>query len=115
MADTLSIAGSVAGLISLSIEVTKIAKKYVRNVKSAPEEIKDLAVQAEALSDVLAKLRDDAAEDVFQPDSCLFSVFKHCNSQLGRLSGPPVSVITRLFYVKTLIRSYAHMPTSVDI
>lgn len=60
-------------------------QEYVSNVKAAPEEIKYLAIQAEALSEILAKLRDDAAEDVFQPDSYLFSVLKHCDSQLRRL------------------------------
>lgn len=86
MADPLSIAASVAGLISLSVEVTKIANEYASSVKSAPEEIKELAIQTEALSQVLVKLRDDAAEDVFQPNSYLCSVLEYCESQLKGLS-----------------------------
>jgi hypothetical protein len=88
--DPFTLATGVAGLLNLSSEIVKITKEYVRCVKSAPEEIHDLGLQANALSDVLGKLmaflRSDAAERItFQPDSQLYLILEHCRRQLESL------------------------------
>jgi hypothetical protein len=56
MADPLSISASVAGLLSLTIELTKSLNNYISGVKSAPEDSKRLCTETEALSAVLEKL-----------------------------------------------------------
>jgi hypothetical protein len=60
MADPLSIAGGVAALLSLSIQMTGILQKYVSSVKNARKVAKDLTDRLTALTSVLEHLEQFA-------------------------------------------------------
>lgn len=57
MADPLSIAGSIAGLISLTDTAFRLVFKYARSVANAEQEVKLLADELQALAGVLQSLR----------------------------------------------------------
>jgi cell division control protein 24 len=57
MSDPLSIAASVAGLISLANEIGKIIASYVSSVKSAPDDAERLRTELTALSFGLEQMR----------------------------------------------------------
>lgn len=54
--DPLSIAASVAGLVSLSIEAGKIFGEYYMSAKNAPRAIQDIKTELESLSIILERL-----------------------------------------------------------
>jgi hypothetical protein len=58
MSDPLSIAASVAGLASLSLEVAKIARRDITTIANAPNEVTQLVEKLERLSDVLDFIRE---------------------------------------------------------
>lgn len=62
MADALSVAGSIAGLISLADTVFRLVFKYARSAINAKQEVKLLADEIQALAGVLQSLRLLAAE-----------------------------------------------------
>jgi len=85
--DPFTIATGVAGILSLGIQITQITNEYIKSVKSAPKEVQDLAIQTNALIDVLKKLeeflRSGSAEHItFQPDSGLQLVLNNCQTKL---------------------------------
>ena len=57
MADPLSIAGSVAGIISLSDAVFRKLFRYVKDVKNADKEVRELKNEVASLNGVLHNLR----------------------------------------------------------
>ncbi|KAF2811526.1 ankyrin [Mytilinidion resinicola] len=57
MADPLSVAGSIAGLISVADTVFRLVFKYARSAINAKEEVKTLADEIQALAGVLQSLR----------------------------------------------------------
>src|SRR3954453_5617480 len=56
MIEPFSLATGIVGILNLSIEITTIAKEYVGSARQAPNEVQDLALQTDSLSDVLKKL-----------------------------------------------------------
>lgn len=89
MIDPFSLATGIAGVLSLSIENTRITKEYLGSVKSAPKEVQDLLLKSSALGDVLEQpvefLRSDAAQQIaFQLDSGLHLVLKNCERRLEK-------------------------------
>jgi hypothetical protein len=62
MADPLSVAGSVAGLLSLGDAVFRLVHRYARTVKNAQKEVNDLKRELEALTGVVHNLRIVARE-----------------------------------------------------
>ncbi|KAF9878450.1 ankyrin repeat protein [Colletotrichum karsti] len=56
MADPLSLAASIAGLVSLSGAVFQQVSKFIKEVKGAEKQVRDLALQARNLSGVLQNL-----------------------------------------------------------
>lgn len=56
MADPFSTAASVAGLVSLALELTKITHWYLSNVSGAPESWAIMVKEADALRDVLVDM-----------------------------------------------------------
>jgi hypothetical protein len=58
MADPLSIAASVAGLLSLSLQVIKIIRKDITTVSNAPKEASELVEKLQTLTDVLQFLQE---------------------------------------------------------
>ncbi|KAH7153507.1 ankyrin repeat-containing domain protein [Dactylonectria macrodidyma] len=57
MADGLSIAASVAGIVQLSGTVFKLINKFVKDAKDAPSKVRDLAVQTRNLAGILENLK----------------------------------------------------------
>src|SRR5215469_16068216 len=56
--DGLSVAVSVAGLVSLALQVKEVLHKYISDVKSAEEDVENLTHELDALRDVLGRLQD---------------------------------------------------------
>ncbi|PGH07088.1 hypothetical protein AJ79_06366 [Helicocarpus griseus UAMH5409] len=88
--DPLSIVSGAAGLTGLTFEVARITTLYIREVKSAPQEIIDLSIETTALSDVLQRLEAFLQTEVkdsilFEPKSGLALVLEHCRVQLDTL------------------------------
>jgi hypothetical protein len=72
MADPLSLAASVSGFLSLTIELTKIIRAYIAAAKSAPQEASELTTELSALSHVLDTLVDILESDDFDVTSSSF-------------------------------------------
>ncbi|KAF1962071.1 hypothetical protein CC80DRAFT_153716 [Byssothecium circinans] len=85
MADPLSVAGSIAGLISLSDALFRKLYRYIREAKNAEKEILDLKNEVAGLNAVLHNLRL-VAEDL-ELDSTFASSIRldHINSCLATL------------------------------
>jgi hypothetical protein len=58
MSDPLSIAASVAGLVSLSLELAKIARKDITTIVHAPREVVEFVEKLERLHEALAFIRE---------------------------------------------------------
>lgn len=85
MADPLSIAGSIAGLISICDVVFQKLHRYVREVKSAEKEVQELKNEVANLSGVLHNLRL-IAEDLEADDTQQYSLrLDEVNSTLSIL------------------------------
>ncbi|KAH7120294.1 ankyrin repeat-containing domain protein [Dactylonectria estremocensis] len=57
MADPLSLAASIAGIVQLSGAVFKLINKFVKDAKDAPSKVRDLAVQTRNLAGILENLK----------------------------------------------------------
>lgn len=83
--DPFTISTGVAGFLSLAIELTKILKTYISEVKDAPQEASTLLETLEPLVEVLENFRefleDDEISDAglsFKKDSALVKVVDVC-------------------------------------
>lgn len=88
--DPLSFSASVAGLLSLAIEVTKTLKTFISDVKAAPQEAKDLNLEISLISTVLERLvdvlrSDDTEGTTFDQQCLLYSVITACQSSITNL------------------------------
>jgi hypothetical protein len=100
--DPLSLSASIAGLLSLSLEVTKILTNFLSTVKSAPSEANSLTTEVTALSQVLETLvevlrSDDSEVTTFDEQSILCSIISACQEHIGSL----FKTITKLRSVET--------------
>lgn len=96
MADPLSIAGSVAGILSLGIESCKLIVKYCDDIRGADDQIDSIALKAGGLLstlqqiDTLLKETDGIhpkiAEDIKQKVRENESWIKRINERVARLS-----------------------------
>lgn len=89
MADPFSLATGIAGLISLSLEVTKIAQQYIQGVRNSSKDIDDFLQELAALTDVLHQLdaflkKDEAGTRSFDQTSVLVKAYKACRSSLEK-------------------------------
>ncbi len=89
MVDPLSLATGIAGLISLSLEVTKIAHQYIHGVRNSSKHIEDFLQELAALADVLRQLesflkKDKAGERSFDQTSVLVKTYEACRSSLEK-------------------------------
>ena len=89
MADPFSLAAGVAGLISLSLEVTKIAHQYIQGVRNSSKDIEDFLQELDALTDVLRQLdaflkKDEAGKRSFDKTSVLVKTYMACRSSLEK-------------------------------
>jgi hypothetical protein len=88
--DPLSVAASVAGLISLTLTVTKATTDYLSSFRHAPEESVQLAGELSALAKALDSLsrfltRRSADLKTFSSTSTLVSTTSSCRSSLEAL------------------------------
>ena len=89
MADPFTLATGIAGLIGLSLEVTKIAQQYIQGVRNSSKDIDDFLEELAALTDVLRQLdaflkKDEAGERSFDQTSVLVKTYKACRSSLEK-------------------------------
>ena len=87
MVDPFSLATGIAGLISLSLEVTKVAHQYIHGVRNSSRYIEDFLQELAALTDVLRQLeaflkKDGAGERSFDQTSVLVETYEACRSSL---------------------------------
>ena len=89
MGDPFTIATKVAGLLSLTFEVTQITVEYVKGVKQASVAIEQFRQELVALRDVLKLFEDflkvDAPKGVFNKTSMLYAANSSCERQLRRI------------------------------
>lgn len=88
--DPLSLAASIAGLISLTLTVTKTTTDYVSSFRHAPEESVQLAEELSALSgalDALSRFLTSKSADLktFSSTSTLVSSTSSCRGNLEAL------------------------------
>ncbi|CAN9456830.1 unnamed protein product [Alternaria alternata] len=86
--DPLSVAGSIAGLISLSDTIFRKLYHYVKDVKSAEKEVKDLKNEVAALSGVLHNLEviaEDLETSNLQKNSIRLDHIASCLATLDQL------------------------------
>lgn len=79
MADPLSIAASIAGVVQLSGTVFKLITKFVRDAKDAPSKVRDLAVQTRNLAGILENLKLLASSLDDENSKCALKA-QHLNS-----------------------------------
>ena len=84
--DPFSLVTGIAGLLSLTIELTKTTREYLDGVKNAPSAINETLDQVNSLQSVLqqlAKFLDEHLEDfTISKSSVLHSVTTSCQCQL---------------------------------
>lgn len=83
--DPLSLAASISGFLSLSIELSKILGAYISAAKSAPEEASEMLTEVSCLCHVLDILVDtldseDSEFGVFENDSVLCTIIRACQT-----------------------------------
>lgn len=91
--DPLSVAASVAGLASLSIELSLLIGRYYISVKNASRDIQDIQSELESLSATLKRveevLRSDSIRSntsLFTSSSVLVSALNACKSKIREMS-----------------------------
>lgn len=88
MADPLSLAAGIAGLLSLAIQVIHIVKRFGDNVGTVGKDIETLVQELIGLKGILEKLSTAWKEKKLPPDfnlSALAGVEKACEKQLTTL------------------------------
>jgi hypothetical protein len=106
MAEALGIVSGVAGLLSLTIELSKILTGFVNDIRSAPDDVQGLITEVNLFKNVLKQLDELVKKDPgryndnFKPDSALFQSIKNCNSRveslIQKLNSPGSQAIKRL-------------------
>ena len=89
MADPFTLATGIAGLISLSLEVTKTAHQYIQGVRNSSKDIEDFLQELAALTDVLRQLdvflkKDETGKRSFDQTSVLVKTYKACHNSLEK-------------------------------
>ena len=107
MADPFSLATGIAGLINLSLEVTKIAQQYIQGVRHSSKDIDDFLQELAALTDVLRQLdaflkKDEAGARSFDQTSVLVKTYKACRSSLEKTRSALQSRVNKHKLLKAL-------------
>ena len=107
MFDPFSLATGIAGLISLSLEVTKIAQLYIQGVRNSSKDIDDFLQELAALTDVLRQLDaflkvDEAGKHSFNQTSVLVETYKACRSSLEKTRSALQSRVNEYKMLKAL-------------
>ena len=91
MADPVSIVGTVVGVASLAIQVTDILRSYWKGVSNFQDQVEQILVDTQQLSEVLKKLQDFLERDstrlsrLFTTTSTLYSANVRCEIRLSSL------------------------------
>ena len=107
MFDPFSLATGIAGLISLSLEVTKIAQQYIQGVRNSSKDINDFLQELAALTDVLRQLdaflkKDEDGERSFDQTSVLVETYKACRRSLEKTRSALQSQVNQHRLLKAL-------------
>jgi hypothetical protein len=91
MSDPLSMLASIAGIVGVSIEITKTLTGLVTSVKSAPKEASQLTTEVSALHHVLETLTpvleaDDFKNYTFDEESILYSIIVACEENIALIN-----------------------------
>lgn len=106
--DPLSVAASVAGLMSLSIEVVHAVSEYYKSAKNAPSDIEGIKSELESLSIILERLelvlRSDkirSNSSSFDTSSVLTTALNSCEKTIREISSklgrPKDSSVSRVW------------------
>jgi hypothetical protein len=108
--DPLSLSASIAGLISLTIEVTKIISEYRSGFKNAPKEASELSTEVAALHHVLETVLEilineySNSEDItFDEKNILFSIVDACEEHMN-------TIHTKMAKLQAAIKGAAKFP-----
>lgn len=87
MAEPVSLAASIAGLISLGVEITKITRNYVRGVRRTSKDVEEFLQELAALVKILRQLdkllKSYTIDEVnFDETSVLFLTHDACRKEL---------------------------------
>lgn len=88
MSDPLSVAGSIAGLVSVGDAVFRLVHRYVRSVKNAERTIKELKTELEALTGVIHNVHiiaKDLEQDQLRTSSVRLDHVNDCLTLLHRM------------------------------
>lgn len=90
MGDPFSLAAGIAGLISLTLEITKTTRQYIRGVRRASKEVLELLQELAALAYVLRQLdiflkSDGVGNPNFNQTSVLFQTYNACEKELKEI------------------------------
>lgn len=89
MADPLTIATGVAGLLSLTIQITQLTVEYVKGVKKVSADVEEFRQELTALAHVLGLfdefLKVKASNVAFRDTSVLSAANSSCEQQLQKL------------------------------
>jgi uncharacterized protein YukE len=87
--DPFSITAGIAGLLSLSLQVSQIVTKHIESVKDAQQEAHTLSTKLNALISVLQQLEKfiekHARSGHFSESSVLYGTIKRCEGSLQQL------------------------------
>jgi hypothetical protein len=108
--DPLSLSASIAGLISLTIEVTKIISEYRSGFKNAPKEASELSTEVAALHHVLETVLEilineyNNSDDItFDEKNILFSIVDACEEHMN-------TIHTKMAKLQAAIKGAAKFP-----
>lgn len=121
MAEPFSVATGIAGLISLTIDISKITHAYVHNVRNASKKASELDHTLAALTQVLEQLelllkKEIAGVPTFRQTSVLFLNYDRCKATLQEVRSKFDSSFRRS--METLIwpfREKKHQKAVADI
>jgi ankyrin repeat domain-containing protein 50 len=90
MLDPLTAATGVAGLLSLTIQVSQVLYEQVQTLKNAPSNAQELLDELQSLRQVLTSLEAFLSEQggkgrVFKETSVLINAIKGCNTKITAL------------------------------
>ena len=109
MIDPLTAATSVAGLLSLTIQVSQMLNEQVRTLKNAPNDAQELLDELESLRQVLTGLKafldaQDMKGHGFKETSALIKAIKGCDTNISDLKHKLEKLTTKQGFAQLLER-----------
>lgn len=96
--DPLSVATSIAGLLSLTVQLSQILYNQVQTVKNAPKDAEDLLAELKVFGEVLSTLESFLRSPsrkglVFNQASVLINAIKGCETEITGLKLKFVKIV----------------------